>query len=310
MKHIQSKIRFAAASIMLGILVIATWGCNKAQTDVHEAENPSLMSFEMQFPSGSATRATATDFEEGDAIGVYVTEYSDGNALPVQISGNRANNVSLTFDGSTWTPSKKLYWPASEGEKVDIVAYYPYMTPTTVDEQPFSVALDQTTAGEDGKLGGYEASDFLWAKVSGAVQNGSKPVTMKFAHRCSKLTIKLIKGTDYEGDLPDNAQMYIHNTVTQGTIDFNSGFITKYLFGEPETIHARKVDDATYEAVIIPQQVTTRRPFVEMIVGKVSYLVEDTFNFKPGLHYTYSLTLNSSTTQIGVSIGAGTGTWD
>lgn len=310
MKYILSKIRFAAAGIMLGILAIATAGCNKAQADVPEAENPSLMRFEMQYPSGIATRATATDFETGDEIGVYVTEYSGGNALPVQISGNRANNVSLTFDGGKWNPAKKLYWPKTEGEKVNVIAYYPYMNPTTVDEQPFSVALDQTTEGGDGKLGGYEASDFLWAKVSGAVQNGSEPVTMKFAHRCSKLTIKLIKGADYEGDLPDNAQMYIHNTVTQGTIDFNSGFVTKYLFGDPETIHARKVDDATYEAIIIPQQVTTRRPFVEMIVGKVSYLVEDTFNFKPGLHYTYSLTLNTSTTQIGVSIGAGTGTWD
>ncbi len=115
--------------------------------------------------------------------------------------------------------------------------------------------------------------------------------------------MKLVKGPSYEDDLPENAEIFIHNTVPTATIDFTTGAVTKYLFGEPETIKTRKVDDATYEAIIVPQRLDSRRPFIEMIVNGVSYLLEDTFNFKAGRMHTLSLTLSSNPDQVKVEIG-------
>ncbi|MFR3330878.1 MAG: hypothetical protein ACLTSL_12090 [Odoribacter splanchnicus] len=61
--------------------------------------------------------------------------------------------------------------------------------------------------------------------------------------------MKLVKGPSYEGDLPDNATVYIHSVVPTATIDFTTGVVVKDLFGEMTTIKTRKVDNATYEAI-------------------------------------------------------------
>lgn len=247
----------------------------------------------------SATRATETGFESGDKIGIYVTDYADEIALPLQISGNWANNVGAIFDGSIWNTDKQIFW---SDNKMDVYGYYPYMTPISIDEHPFAVALDQSIDGSNGELGGYEASDFLWAKAVGATKDDGN-VELAFKHRCSKLIVKLIKGEDYKGDFPKEASLYIHNVVPTATIDFTTGAVVKDMFGEPTTIKARKVDDGTYEVIIIPQRVTSRRPFIELIANNISYLLEDTFNFKAGTQHTISLTINSNPDQIKVDIG-------
>ncbi len=247
----------------------------------------------------SVTRATATGFEAGDKIGLYVTDYTGDVASPLQISGNWANNVATTYDGSAWSTAKKIFWSEN---KMDVYGYYPYMTPSSIDLHPFAVALDQSVEGENGELGGYEASDFLWAKATG-VSQVDETVALEFKHSCSKLIVKLIKGEDYEGDLPTSASLYIHNVVPTATIDFTTGAVVKDIFGEPTTIKARKVADDTYEAIIIPQRVTSRRPFIELIAGNISYLLEDTFYFKAGVQHTISLTINSNPDQIHVDIG-------
>lgn len=254
------------------------------------------MRFDMRHP---ATRATDTAFEQGDKIGLYVTEYTDEIPAPLQISGNWANNVAATLDGMEWVTAKKIFW---SDNRMDVYGYYPYMAPVSIDEQPFAVALDQSTERDGDQLGGYEASDFLWAKATG-VEQSEETVALQFSHRCSKLVVKLVKGESYEGELPDNALVYIHSVVPTATIDFTTGAVTKDMFGEMATIKTRKVDNATYEAIVIPQRLDSRRPFIEVIVNNVSYLLEDTFQFKAGQQHTLSLVINANPDQVSVDIG-------
>ena len=54
----------------------------------------------------SATKATATDFEDGDRIGRYVAEEEKG----LELSGNLVNNEPLTLTGYTWSGRHTLYW--------------------------------------------------------------------------------------------------------------------------------------------------------------------------------------------------------
>ena len=280
------------------ILAVATLlmvGCSK--NDDLIVPEKGVMQITALHPA--ATRATATSFEASDKIGIFVTNYDNEVATPLQISGNWANNVAAIFDGSVWNTSKKIFWSEN---KMDVYGYYPYMDLISIDEQPFSVAFDQSTEGTETELSGYEASDFLWAKVIGVSQS-TPSVTLEFKHSCSKLTIKLVKGADYEGDFPSNASLYIHNVVPTATIDFTTGTVVKDIFGEPKSIKARKVSDDTYEAIIIPQRITSRRPFIELIAGNISYLLEDTFNFKAGVQHTITLTINSNPDQIHVDIG-------
>ena len=253
----------------------------------------------------SATRATETAFESGDKIGLYATEYNGDVASPLQISGNWANNVATTYNGVTWTPVKKIFWSEN---KMDVYGYYPYMTPTSIDEHQWSVQLDQSTPKTADALSGYEASDFLWGKATGVSQTDGN-VQLEFKHRCSKLVVKLVKGKDYSGVLPTESELYIHSTVPTATIDFTNGAVTKYIYGDMETIKARRVDDETFEAIIIPQRMETRRPFLEYIANGVSYLYESTFVFKAGKLHTLELTINSNPDQIEVEVGGSVGEW-
>lgn len=281
--------------LILAVATLLMVSCNK--NDDYVMQDEGLMHITALHPA--STRANATDFESGDQIGLYVTDYAGEVASPLQISGNWANNVATTYNGTVWNSAKKIFW---SDNKMDVYGYYPYMTPTSIDLHPFAVALDQSTEGTDSELGGYEASDFLWAKATG-VTKANETVALEFKHRCSKLIVKLIKGEDYKGDFPTSASLYIHNVVPTATIDFTTGAVVKDVFGEPKTIKARKVADDTYEAIIIPQRVTSRRPFIELIAGNISYLVEDTFYFKAGKCHTISLTINSSPDQLKVEIG-------
>ena len=192
---------------------------------------------------------------------------------------------------------------------MDVYGYYPYMTPTSIDEHLWSVQLDQSTPETEDTLSGYEASDFLWAKATG-VEQADGNVQLQFKHRCSKLVVKLVKGPDYSGVLPTESELYIHSTVPTATIDFTNGAVTKYIYGEMETIKARRVDEGTFEAIIIPQRMETRRPFLEYIANGVSYLYESTFIFKAGKQHTFELTINSNPDQIEVEVGGDIENWE
>ena len=288
----------------LALATLAITGCDHNETPMQQPqEEEGVLKVEVLYPAG--TRATETAFEAGDVIGLYATEYDGETAAPLQISGNWANNVATTYDGAAWTPSKKIYWSENT---MDVYGYYPYMKPTSIDEHLWSVQLDQSTEGTETELGGYEASDFLWGKTTGVSQaNGT--ATLQFAHCCSKMVVKLVKGADYSGVLPTESELYIHNVVPTATIDFKTGAVTKYMYGEPATIKAYRVDDETFEAIIVPQRVDTRRPFIEFISNGVSFLVDDTFVFRPGKKHTYNLTINANPDQIRIEIGGEVEDW-
>lgn len=189
---------------------------------------------------------------------------------------------------------------------MDVYGYYPYMSLVSVDEQPFSVSLDQSTLDTNEGLDGYEASDLLWAKTSAATQDDGT-VTLQFRHCMSKFVVQLVKGPDYEGEFPEDAEVVLHGTVPSAMIDLASGVATKDMYGDSESIMMRKVDNSTYEAIVVPQRLETRQPFVEITVGGISYLFESTFTFKAGMVHTLYLTINSNPDQIEIEIGGSVG---
>lgn len=267
----------------------------------------SEMSFNVLAP-GAVTKVTGDVFDAMDEIGLYVTDYvDDATPMPLQISGNRANNLVVNFDGAVWTPEKTIYWGAG---KSDVYAYYPYMTISDVESQYFEVAADQ--AG-----GGYEASDLLWSKTAGVKQTDGA-VNLQMNHLMSKLTVKIVAGADYVGSLPDDASILLHSTVTGARVDFTKGSVSKDPYSGMRSIKMKKLglrsfdgyDAVVYEAIVVPQMLATSVPLLEINSKSVSYLLEDSFNFRPGVAYTYTATLNTSTTAIKVEIGCELEDWN
>lgn len=271
--------------------LLMTLSCQKQEINL----DPGVMDIQFIHPS-VVTRATETAFESGDKIGLYVVE----TPAPLQVSGNYVNNLQATYNGSQWTGDTGLRWPSTESV-CDIYAYYPFMEVSKIDASPFSVLEDQSN--------GFGACDFLWGKAA-SVSYTTEAIPVQFNHKLSKITLKLVKGADYVGDLPSTAVFYVHSTVTDAIVDLTTGSVTKDPYGTAKTITCHKVSDDTYEAVIIPQRLASRTPLFEMVANGVSYLVEGSFNFKPGINYTFSVTLNTSTESIRIEIGGEIADWN
>lgn len=284
---------------MLAILGLAACG-DETETIKRQDAKSTPMSFVVNHPG--QTRATATAFERDDMIGLYV---ADAKA-PLEIGGNLVNNEALTFDGNKWTPNHTLYW--DEG-LFNAYAYYPFIKGiSSITDQPFSVSTDQSTARTATALGGYEASDLLFA-TSKNIKASDSPVSLTFKHIMSKLKIRLIKGEDFEGDMPTDAKVYVHGTVPTATIDLQAGVATRYVKGTRQTIIAHQDGDTSFSAIIVPQRIDNRQPFIEVVMKGVSYLYESKFQFKPGTEHLVNLVISETPDQVSINIGSEIQNW-
>ena len=290
-------------SIILFAATLAAFACNKIETP--EVVEDGAVRFNVMYPE---TKATETAFETGDKIGVYIAAYEGGKPLALQLGGNYKNNNPVTFDGTKWTADPVIYWD-EDIEKYDVYAYYPFCEPTSVDEMQFSVAHDQTVAETSEALSAYEASDFLYAKAAG-VSSAGGDVDLLFKHKMSKLTVNLIKGEDFEGDIPSEMTIYVHNTVTDCLIDLSTGDVIKDPYAPAETITTKRVDEDTYTAIVVPQMLTNKKPLVEIIFKDVSYMIESKFNFKSGMHHVLNVTLNNNPDKVKIEIGGEIEGWN
>lgn len=292
-KHIISGIGFALA-------LLALVACADDNEPQYKDARHTPMTFEVTHPS--QTRATATNFEGGDRIGLYVAQAD----APLEIGGNLVNNEALTYNGSRWTAAHTLYW--DEGT-YNAYAYYPYIQGvSSIDDQPFSVATDQSTAKTATALGGYEASDLLFATTKG-IKASASPINLTFKHIMSKLKIRLVKGEDFEGEMPTTAQVYIHNTVPTATIDLQAGVATRYVKGTQQTITAHQDDDYVFSAILVPQRVENRQPLVEVVMKGVSYMYESKFVFKPGVEHLVNLIITNNPDNVKIEIGGEVENW-
>jgi hypothetical protein len=244
----------------------------------------------------AVTRATDTSFEKSDKIGVYVT--AKGEAL--QIGGNEVNNELFTYNGSSWKSSRKVYW--NNGSH-DVYAYYPYsQTVNDISDYSFAVQADQSTAA------GYTQSDFLWAGKKD-VKASASPVTMTFAHKLSNVVVKLEKGENYTGDITKATEVYIHSTVTKAVIDLSTGDAAKDDYAGTGSVRCLQKSATEYMVCVVPQNIVTRRPLVEVISDGVSYLMEGKISLKPGMRHTITVTLDKNPEQTKIDIGGSIEGW-
>ena len=289
-------------TLFIATAVLALVSCNKAVPESFDGQ----IQFRLTFP---ATKATAASFEAGDVVSLYAVAWNGDEQMPLQIGGNWANNEKLSFNGTGWSTERPVYWP---DDACDFYAIYPYQPSIgSIEKYPFSVALDQNSAKTAESLGGYEASDLLFACAEGAERYAGE-VNLAFHHLLSKLIVKVEKGPKFEGEIPDDIIAHIYNTVTDCTIDWAHGSVEKYIFGAKNTITMHKLSNERFEAVLVPQNIEKRTPLIELTMGGIAYLLEYSLSFRPGYVHTVTLTLNTSPDQeqIDISIDPGIEDWN
>ena len=254
--------------------------------------------FNIGFP---ITKVTTTEFESGDAISLYAVERGNGTQYPLQLGGNYLNNEQITFNGSVWSATQTLYWG---NEPCDFYAVYPYQESIeSVDRYPFILCVDQNGDG-------YEDSDLLYARTENVPVNS--PVNLSFNHLMSKLVVNLVKGDQFDGDIPNDVVAHVYNTITSCTVDWSKGAVEKDAFGVRSTITMKKLSNDRFEAVIVPQNIEKSTPLIELTMGGIAYLLEYSLSFRPGYVHTVTVTLNTSPDQeqIEISIDPSSGNWN
>lgn len=270
-------------------VLAALAGCTKSNPGAESSD-------EMQFiPAMPGTKATDNAFEDGDKIGVFAVAYENGKPAPLQISGNWATNAEATLNGSKWTVSPTVWWK-KEDVKYDIYAYYPFDSEMeSVDDYEFEVLQDQRDKG-------FTKSDLMWTKTLG-ISRTETGVPLNFKHKLSRIDINLIKGEDYEGELPATAEVRVLNTVTSAILDLESGDVQKDPYGTEKTILAKKTGLGKYSAIVVPQKLLNQVPILEIIANDVSYLVNWRFVFESGVRHTIDVTLSSDPNKVVINIG-------
>lgn len=283
--------------IMVGFAALTLMGCNRQDVPAVDLNEICLNA---SLPG--TTKVTATAFEQGDMISLFAVEYDGDEALPLQIGGNYLNNEKVTFDGTNWVGEEKLYW---SNKPCDFYALYPYQNFTSIDGQIIDLALDQNPAGA------FEASDLLYAKSTN-VTRADGAVNLHFSHMMAKCVVNVIKGSNYEGEFPEDIVAHVYNTVTSAKVNMVSGGIEKYAYGEHKTITMKKLTKERFEAIVIPQNVERRTPLIEITMDGIAYLLESSVSFKPGYINTFNVTVNTSPTQekIEISIDASIDDWN
>ena len=292
--------------VTMAVLAALT-SCQKEQEPAGQNTVSDEMQFELSLPE---TKVAGNAFEEGDQVSLYAVEYADGQPQKLQIGGNLINNEKLTRGGSgIWTATDKLYWGT---QPCDFYAVYPYVSnPTSVDAHLISINPDQNSVGDALSLGGFEASDILFAKAENATQSGGK-VRLQFHHMMSKCVVNIVKGETFEGVIPDDIIVHIYNTATTAKLNIANGSLQKYGLSDRKTITMKKVSNILHEAVVVPQHIENNTPLIEVTMGGIAYLLETSLSFRPGFVHTINLIVNTSPDQekIEIEIDPEAGQWN
>lgn len=244
------------------------------------------------------TRATLSNFEQGDKMSLYAVEYNGEEVAEVQTAGNYINNEEMTYDGSEWSSARTLYWSENP---CDFYGFYPYRPTGSMKDVYFEVATDQSKPKEDGVLGGYEASDLMWAKAEKVSRNDGT-VNLLFHHMMTRVVVEIVRGASYEGELPEDITVHLYNMATTAIVDWTAGNLEVYPLGSRNTITMRQLDADSFDAIVVPQFIERRTPLVEITMEGIAYLLETSMSFRPGKQHTLTITLNTSPDQEKIEI--------
>lgn len=259
------------------------------------SECPSVMRFSASYPLVQ-TRATEAGFVDGDKMGVFVVDYVDGQTGVLNPEGNRADNVRFTYDESSmsWDGTVDIYWK-DKNTPVDIYGYYPYDSElSSVEDYRFSVSTRQDASPVDSKLGGYEASDLLWAKSENVHPTVDK-ITLTYGHMMACVAVTLQMGDGFEQVEWESLEkmVLIKNTITEASVNLATGSVLPVQESEKKTIVPYLCNDE-YRAVVVPQMVDAGCELVSITVDGVSYSFsrQDMMTYAPGKMHNFTITVN------------------
>lgn len=240
----------------------------------------------------SVTRVNDNGFCDGDVMGVYIVDYDGNTPGTLQVSGNRGDNVRHTFDEANykWNSAYDLYWK-DKHTHIDVYGYYPFGSPESIDAYGFTVQRDQSTSSENGTMGGYEASDFLWGKAENVAPTTSV-VRLSMSHRMANARVTLVEGTGFEAGewVKTEKTVLVTNLCREATINLADGTVTQNGGIESTATIPSRVNDE-WRAIVVPQSVAAGTTLFSITIGGVPYKFSknENFTYMPGRMSNFSI---------------------
>ncbi len=286
-------------SIVATLLVVTS--CVAPDIDL-ETPNPDVnglhkVQIENNIDQQDATRVDDSGFCAGDVVGLYLVNYEGEQPGNLLVEDNQADNVKFTLgeDGS-WVSEYDIYYKDND-TKVDFYGYYPYATPTSIEEYAFEVAKDQRTPAEHGKMTAYEASDFLWANVQGVTPTESK-IKLRFNHKMSSARVRFIQGEGWESEAEFatvKKEVLVTNTIRKSTINLATGVVTPV--GDVPLDGIIPVEDGgDFRAIVVPQTVEAGKSVLILTIdGRPRhYAREEATEYLPGKITNFDMKIKKS----------------
>lgn len=237
-------------------------------------------------------------FCNGDVMGVYIVDYEGNKPGTLKVNGNRGDNVRHTFDEPNykWNSAYDLFWK-DKHTHIDVYGYYPFANPESIEDYQFEVQKDQSKATENGEMGGYEASDFLWGKVSDVAPTTSV-IRLPMAHRMSNARVTLIQGSGFaEGEWANLEKIVLTaNVARKASINLSTGEIkTAGAVENTMTIPSRTNDE--WRTIVVPQTVAAGTTLFSITIGGVPYKFtkNEAFTYVSGKMMNFGIKVDKQT---------------
>ena len=296
MKDMDCKMRHWG---LLGMVLFVLVACQDEFLS-GSAESDRAVSLMGRMLQQNETRANDNGFVDGDRMGIYMVDYVNGQPGTLSPTDNRATNVLYTFNANVnkWESATTLYWK----DKTTPADFYGYYPGVNFIENPsaysFEVSYQQHVVPEEGEMSHYEASDFLWGKVS-AVTPTTETIVLSYKHRMAGVSVKLVMGKNFTQTEWDKLkkQVQVDNTIRTATIDLANG--------EPvatgsvdKSIQMMAQSDGTYRAVVVPQKVDAGKKLLSFTLDEKSYThsLPSVMHYQMGKMHVFSVTIDKKET--------------
>ena len=257
---------------MVALAAMLFTGCSDDFFGSSEQHDSNRIQLSGDIDQIAVTRVNDNGFCNGDVMGVYIVDYDGNTPGTLKVSGNRGDNVRHTFDEPNykWSSAYDLFWK-DKHTHIDVYGYYPFANPESIEDYQFEVQKDQSTITSEGEMGGYEASDFLWGKVSDVAPTTSV-IRLPLAHRMSNARVTLIQGSGFaEGEWANTKKIVLTaNVARKASINLSTGEIKAAGSAESTMTIPSRVNDE-WRTIVVPQTVAAGTTLFSITIGGVPY---------------------------------------
>ncbi len=252
-----------------------------------EPEPEAPVPINISFP---ITKVTDNAYESGDVVGLYIVN----NGSTLSASGNHADNVAFSFDGSSWKTGSSLYWKDAS-TSASFYCYYPRVgNISDVSAIPFSVSTNQSTPS------GYKSSELLWGSRQNVAPT-SDVVEITSTHRMSNLLVYIVPGNGYTAEslTGQNIEITLNNLKVNATLNAANGEVTA--IGSPADITPYQEGD--HFRALVPPQSLQDQTLISLKVGDYSFSMKETITLKSNTQHKLTITVNKVSEGINIGIG-------